>query len=730
MRDIDPAVQALYEAPNDVELSSLDSGSSDLIRVLVSRLTVGKRTLLPARVEGETRWYGIAGTDRDGRLLAEEMDSWLGPPVGSGASIVGTSADLVDENAARLVGNGVLLRAGVAPGWQREARENVRLLVDLWALTPERSSDAPRPVGRVLRYFYEAIAARDRRSATDALEEIRAGMLLSATNLRFLRVELLGRLGTAEELRSDPLLSDISQFRRPPAVTDHLAQAADTLFIPSGAECLGRDEWRSISLEIEGTWPGLIQHPSQIRCPYGARCLALSELLAEVPRSGVVESLRSNWVNDALVAGVLDSLQDVPEQVSVEDLAIDGASVALGHYRRGDFENVLDIAEQGEPDRGVAALVMHAALNLGDSLAAARALAVVERLALADRETLFSQAVESALYSQLVERNQGAQIPDGWVDWLRGEWPDRPDLLDDWSSKWGTSLPVSVATADLLAGELLDALHDNRRGRVRNGLPALVRWLVAGEGLRPSSVPLAVTIVDIMLGSDPGRSERRAAQELLSDILLLGCSVGEYRTVVAALRGQLALLGPREVDWLAGAMDVQLLNAVPEPRLRDEFFTEALGIAVSWFGRLSRTDAILLKSLFADVGLEFGVPSDDDVAGASPRGLQSFACVGIYSLSESAAQNAGRWIGAKWPDVEVRLSHAHSNSSELESFVGASDVVLMQTSHAKHAATRAIENSIEEARLVRVNGRGATSLFRGLLDWAASDAPRFGELVV
>ncbi len=42
----------------------------------------------------------------------------------------------------------------------------------------------------------------------------------------------------------------------------------------------------------------------------------------------------------------------------------------------------------------------------------------------------------------------------------------------------------------------------------------------------------------------------------------------------------------------------------------------------------------------------------------------------------------------------------------------------MQTSHAKHAATTAIERSIETSRLVRVNGRGATSLFRGLLEWA------------
>jgi len=53
--------------------------------------------------------------------------------------------------------------------------------------------------------------------------------------------------------------------------------------------------------------------------------------------------------------------------------------------------------------------------------------------------------------------------------------------------------------------------------------------------------------------------------------------------------------------------------------------------------------------------------------------------------------------------------------------VRGSDVILVQTSHARHAATMAIERSVESSRLVRVNGRGATSLFRALLEWAAAD---------
>ena len=722
MSDIDPRVSAFYDAPNEVDVNSLQGELAELIRVLLSRLADGKRTLLPARVNDTTRWYGIAGSDRDGRLLMEEMTSWLGPPLCEQADVVEQPEDAVDERAALLAENGILLRSCVVAGWQSEARENVRSLIDVWTLTPERTLDVPRPVGRVLRHFYEAIAARDRGSATDALEEIRAGGLLSATNLRFLRVELLGHLGTPEEIKTDPLLQDISLLRRPPAVTDHLARAADALYIPPTAENSELDTWWSIASDIEHAWPGLLAHPSQIRSVHGARCLALTELLADHPRRGVIDSLRSIWIEDGLVAGVVAALEVASERVPEEADLPDGVSAVLGHYQRGEFERTLDAAERVEPDRGIATAVMHAALNLGDAIAAARAVALVDRLPELDRDALLSQAVEGAFHAQLVERNQGTQIPNGWIDWLQGEWPDRPDLLNDWSSTWESDETAAVGTADMLAGELLDALHDDRRGRVRNGLPVLVQWLVADEGLRPSSVPLAITIFDIMLGSDPGRAERRAALDLLGEILLTGCTTDEYRVAVAAMRDQLVRLGAREVDWLTGILDVQLFSAVPDTPLREELFAEALAVAVSWFGRIEEAEAIVLRRLFSDADLDFTPAPTDHTDIRGSRRVRAVKRVGIYSLSESAAQNAARWIRDEWPGVDVRLSHAHSNSPELEGLVRGSDVVLMQTSHAKHAATTAIERSIETSRLVRVNGRGATSLVRGLLDWTMSDS--------
>ena len=181
-----------------------------------------------------------------------------------------------------------------------------------------------------------------------------------------------------------------------------------------------------------------------------------------------------------------------------------------------------------------------------------------------------------------------------------------------------------------------------------------------------------------------------------------------------------AIPAARSADWLAGVLDLQLLSPVPDLEARVELFAEALGIAISWHDRIDPTEAMLLAKVFADSELVYEIPATDPIAQPT-RAMREFGSVGIYSLSESAAQTAGRWIKDEWPGARVRLSHVHENGPELEGLIRTSDVLLMQTSHAKHAATTAIERSADPSRLVRVNGRGATALFRGLVEWTTAD---------
>ncbi len=685
----------------------------DLVGLLTARLQPsGVRTVLPARVSGGTRWYGLAPSDREARLLREELRCWLGPPISVRARDIRGSSDPVDQAALDLVPSGVVVRIDVVDGWQADARSNVASLTDTWSLAPDRGVDQPRPVGRVLRQFYEAVLAGDRSVAEAALDEIKARALLNSTNVRFLRVELLSALGQPEELRDDPSLRGISLLARPQAVTEHLAAAANALLVEPVREAGISNDWVQVADALEDAWPGLVTHREQVTTLPAARCLVLRELLALEPRLWLLTQVAELHPDDPVVIAAIPS--------RVVPAAPQRSPTALGLYHDGDYWEALLSAESEGPTRSAASVALAAAVNIGDSASAVRVLAMLDALPAADHEQLIASSVERAFYEQLLARTSEARVPTSWLDWLRGEWADRPDLLAEWATQWHRTPEALDQDAGLLAEELLDALNDARRGRVRNGLPVFVEWLVE-DGLPPSGVGLAATIFDILLSSEPGRIERQVSLALLEEVLVVGCTSQEYVELLDAVSRQLPLLGPRDAAWLAQCLDLFLLFSSPDMSRRGALVADASGIATAWIDRLEPADSAVLHFVFADVGVSFTTSPTGGAAHAQ-RVVQEFHSVGIYSLLEGAARVAADRIRALFPTVEVRTSSGRVNSDALRALVHGADVMLVQTSHAKHAATQAIGMaSSDPTRLLLVHGRGSTALVRALLAWAQGD---------
>lgn len=675
---------------------------------LTARLDSSRfRTVLPARVGGRTRWYGLAPSDREARLLREELRCWLGPPISETTTELQVPDDPVDEAAQALVPGGVVLRIDVAGGWQRDARTNVASLTDVWALAPPRGVDQPRPVGRMLRQFYEGVLAADRAVAESALDEIKARALLNATNTRFLRVELLSSLGTPQDLRDDPLLRGISLLARPPAVTESLAAAADSLIVAHAFETPGVTDWVAVAQRLDDAWPSLVTHRGQVTTLHTARCFALHELLLDEPRVLELNEVAQSFPDDPVLRSIVPTTTPTPPPPHTD--------TALGLYYEGNYWAALEAAESQDQGRATTSLALAAAANIGDSASAVRALALVDALSAEDRALLLGSAVEHAFYDHLLARTSEAQVPESWLDWLRGEWTDRPDLLSEWAARWQRAASIDDNAGEL-AVELLDALNDSRRGRVRNGLPVFIDWLV-DDGLPPSGVALATTIFDILLSSEPGRIERQVSLTLLEEVLLVGCTSQEHSDLIDAVTRQLQFLGARDASWLAECLDLFMLSSSPDASRRSALVSDAAGVATAWLNRLEPVDVSLLRQVFADAGTSFAAAASSGASPAAPltRNLKS---VGIYSLLESASRVASDRIRAMFPNVDVRTSSGHVNSEMLAALVRGADVMLVQTSHAKHAATQAISAAaLDPSRVVLVHGRGATALVRELLAW-------------
>ncbi len=725
-------IDEFFDPPNIARSTDLSPATGGLVQDLAARLMDRPcRTLLPAQVGGNVRWYAVASDGRQSRLLMEEVRSWLGPPIASAASMVVGPADVIDERVLALLPGAMVAQVLVTPGWEVYALNNVERLATSWRLAPERDEKPPRPIGRVLRQFYDAVLARNRPLAEDALAEVQQRSLLSAPNTRFLRVELLASLGTAAELRDHPDLQDITLLSRPPSVTNHLAVAANELIV-APAFSGGDPDIRALAEELEDRWPGLVTHPVQVLSVAGARCLALVEATAYEPREVVAAALRTTWGDDPIVHRVLESLTaapdtgpaatpvhpiDVIEQESTSGpLAVTIDPLYL--VTTGNYAAAIEAIEQAPLAPLLVAAAMHAALNLGEPAYESRALQLVHRLDADERDALLGLAVERSFYDQLVARNDATEIPGGWTAWLSGIGSGRPDLLRSWCAHWGDPADLGESEIEDLVLSLIDALGDERRARARDGLPVFLTWIIGDKGLRPGVVRLALLAVEVMLESDPGPLERQGVLELVDELLDQGCSSEEYSELSRAIEDHLAALGPRDASWVADCVDRFWLSTCPDQPRRAALTSQAFAAVVAWSDRVDPLEYSLLRRVFARAGLELedrrAAASED----AEERASRGFRSVGIYSLHESASRVASDWIQSEWPGVVVRESHDKVSSDRLEALVRGCDVLLVQTSRASHAATAAI-NAVapDPSRVMLVHGRGASALMRALNNW-------------
>jgi hypothetical protein len=704
-----------FSGPNEIGLDELSASQAELLKGLVGQgdETSLRRTVLPARSDGITRWYGFTSSSTDERLLLEELRCWIGAPVGSRLRQVAVdSSDPLDIHALAVSDGRRIVVTTISEDHRDTAQSALRGLSQMWGLLPSRVRAPDRPVGRVLRDFYQALLGGSRPIAEAALEEVTSRGLLSSTNVRFLLVDLISAVGTANEMRSERKLANLSLLVRPPRVTESLSQAADDLFFDWDG-VLNEAEIERISTDLESCWPGLVVSTTQVASLTTARCLAAVESLAAAPRRSVLDFLAAGpWSSDEFVATV------VADRSTIESIPRDSAHELLV---AGELDQALNQAlSSGNPDD--LTVVVFAACELGTVEAARTALAAIEGLASEVSSALADQPVIGARIETLRQRLEVRQEAGDWCQWLQqldATEVVRLDVLRDWSTQLSRESMADSAYVDKLTADLFDALNDDRRNNVRNALPLIVESFYVEGVLASQCVSAAVLTVQVTLASDAGAAERSLVLALADQILECGCTAGEYSDLVGALSEHVSVLGSRSADFIADAVSLVVDGPALSNDVRTNFYAVAVSAVASMVDRLDPVEGIVLQRALAAAGVVLNLPEieaiDPDVSSTAT------GTVMIYSLAESAARRAAEWIEAANPDVEIKLSSDKVNSDRLAATVRSSAVVLVHTSKATHAATNAISDAASETNeIVWVNGRGASSIFRAFLSWAGS----------
>ena len=90
--------------------------------------------------------------------------------------------------------------------------------------------------------------------------------------------------------------------------------------------------------------------------------------------------------------------------------------------------------------------------------------------------------------------------------------------------------------------------------------------------------------------------------------------------------------------------------------------------------------------------------------------------VGVYSLAEAAAQRFARVLSQMVKGVKVTVNSDHVGTEALRAMARNSDLLVVATRTAKHAATIAIEQARQpDAHVIYPTGKGSSSMLEALV---------------
>ncbi|MDF2650077.1 MAG: hypothetical protein K0Q73_5882 [Paenibacillus sp.] len=194
------------------------------IKPWVDRLLQKQFTILPFWHRGnDVIWFGIAFSEQQWQFLAEQVKNFFGPTY---SDFSGMRAHPVKHEVDEVVnvltdGRYIRFRADPAHMWKMLDR-----VQEVWNAIPNRMTDTPRTLGRVLRDYFMALEAHNEGNAWLQYRLLEQRNELGANNLLFLQVNLLAVFHKWAEILKLVQLKDLLRIRRPQYITEILIQAA------------------------------------------------------------------------------------------------------------------------------------------------------------------------------------------------------------------------------------------------------------------------------------------------------------------------------------------------------------------------------------------------------------------------------------------------------------------------------------------------------------------------
>lgn len=562
----------------------------------------------------------------------------------------------------------------------------------------------------LLRDFRLALLGRDDDSASRLFDDLRLNGHVSAENLRYLRIEYLAAFGRWTDMRALPHIDALLKSRRPHAISEILLQMVfwTELAGTSHQSMLAAFDDRGV-LQTFGPLLRGIRVPSTREGRSVGFLTALAD--GDVERQQAIVDQADDANEQARLQELVSEpsgprATDVPEERPSED-AIAAA------FHAGRFDDVVT-RFVAVPSAEYADIAIQAVLESGLTNDASRVLELVREfdasgvLNLGRRERRDLEELD-----QLV-----GNACDGWAAWskrLAGEarWADGSAVARDRGGAWTSIGELGADEVVAVSDALIEAVGGTNDDQLRASLDILCNE-AAAQLSRGSANDFCEAVL-LLLGEQDTFSEmvRSAYLNLFAAWLDAGPSIGQYRKVLEqTIDIWKSIVSPNAVNWAIGVLEAAADSSSPDNAARTALAVGLIDRIRQLYGRLSLRARVEVESLAEDLGLpiqQIDVPDGERDAWSELDGK----LLGLYSLLPRAAVTLGTRL-ARLSSVEVKGNDDKVATQGLRALAERADYFIVDTWHAAHQATAAIDAVRPRDRQILPRQRGVTGFLNAL----------------
>lgn len=700
-------------------------------------------------------WYAIAHSGRELRDLGENLMAFVGP---TWSTFRGERARLDPSN---LLDSAVLnLSDGLAfkfTGDQQKIWQRLELMRQVvW------ESDKPlpvadiRPPGRVLRDFYIALQVQNRASAENALTVLQHQHGYDAINISFLRVQMLAEFEQWSELLETTNLSDLILIRRPVAVT----------------EALIRSIYREELLHFEETddFEGALQHFRREVLPrYGSIFLTRSGMRApEVIKSFTLLAVSSEPPNYSLIDETINfeglsekdtkyiaqfsaflpkKASEIDQAASTQTVQNDLLQAAKEKLWNGDYDSAFHLAVESPASAQRTQVLLTCAYELQTLESESIAVKAFDQLTNEEQYSLLAIRTTQVLIEKIIGSKSIAStepstailpavepIPRNWIEWLdrvyvEPSWSRATNIARQGSIEWKfESFVEDPDNIDELV-QKLSSYPSESATTLYDSLPYLLEFFRKDDKFpRRECEGIYYLLLDLLtISTNGGEDELTLFNELVFALLSLGMPEANYVEVLDnAEELWKNYLSPSNVNWVLDLIDSLIYYPSPKEDKRKSLLSFVVNSLTQFANRITADQWNFLGALVKDLRQEElltiieqyrrSVEPED----SSTTNILTYLhgkTITIYTLTESAAQRAKNLILSSCQNVTVNLSHDKVGSDKLRQWAKNSDIFIIVTWSAKHAATEFIEANRSNLPILRPLGKGSASIFNTLFSF-------------